>query len=75
MTDNRSTAGPAPTSGWFLPVLSLFAAGFVYSVLPQDVFGSHDVAVRAVITGGTAALTSLLLLQVGKRLSLRTSSR
>jgi hypothetical protein len=46
------------------PVLAILVAGFVYSVLPHGVFGTHDVVARAAICGATAALTILLMRNV-----------
>ena len=51
----------------FLPVLSIFAGGLVYTVLPHDAFGAYDVASRAAITGAAAGVTCLLVLTLSKR--------
>jgi hypothetical protein len=51
----------------FLPVLGIFAAGIVYSVIPHGAFGSYDVAGRAAITGAATGVTSLLVLTLSKR--------
>ncbi len=47
----------------FLPVLSIFAAGLVHSVLPHGAFGAYDIAVRATITGAVAGVTALLFMR------------
>jgi hypothetical protein len=74
MSSNRSAEGLGQRSRWLLPALSVFVGGLVYSVLPRGAFGLHDIAARAVITAGTASLTSLLFLLVGRRRSQRASS-
>ena len=51
----------------FLPVLSIFAGGLVYTVLPHDAFGAYDVASRAAVTGAVAGVTCLLVLTLSKR--------
>ena len=51
------------------PVLSIFASGVVYAVLPRGMFGTYDVAGRAVIVGALAAVTCLLALRLTKRWS------
>ena len=51
----------------FLPVLSIFAGGFVHSVLPSGAFGAYDVAIRAAVTGAVAGSTYLLSLKLSKR--------
>lgn len=51
----------------FLPVLSIFAGGLVYTVLPHDAFGAYDVASRAAVTGAVASVTCLLVLTLSKR--------
>jgi membrane associated rhomboid family serine protease len=51
----------------FLPVLGIFAGGFVYSVIPHGAFGSYDVAIRAAIAGAVAGVTCLLVLKLNKR--------
>ena len=53
----------------FLPVLSIFAGGLVYTVLPHGAFGEYDVASRAAITGAAAGVTCLLVLTLSKRWS------
>lgn len=45
----------------FLPVLSLFAGGLAYALLPRGTFATHDVVIRAVMTGAVAAAAALLL--------------
>jgi hypothetical protein len=47
-----------------LPVMSVFAAGLAYAVLPHGVFGTYDVASRAAVT---AAVASLVLFGLSKR--------
>jgi hypothetical protein len=55
----------------FPPVLGLFAAGLVYSVLPHGAFGAYDIAARAAVAGIVAAGTTLLLFALNKRWSAR----
>ena len=59
--DNRSMRSR------FLPVLSLFAGGLVYVVLPRGAFGIYDIASRAAVTGAAAGVTCLLLLTLTTR--------
>jgi hypothetical protein len=51
----------------FLPVLSIFAGGLVYTTLPHGAFGAYDIASRAAITGAVAAVTCLLIVTLTKR--------
>ena len=51
----------------FLPVLSIFAGGLVYAVLPRGAFGIYDITSRAAVTGTVAGVTCLLLLTLTKR--------
>ena len=51
----------------FLPVLSIFAGGLVYVVLPRGAFGIYDISSRAAVTGAAAGVTCLLLLTLTKR--------
>jgi hypothetical protein len=51
----------------FLPVLSIFAGGLVYAVLPSGAFGTYDVASRAAVTGAVAGVSCLLVLMLTKR--------
>jgi len=46
-----------------VPVLPLFAAFFVHSLLPSGAFGAHDVAMRALVTAATAAVVAMLILR------------
>jgi hypothetical protein len=55
----------------FPPVLGLFAAGLVHSVLPHGAFGTYDIASRAAVAGIVAAGTTLLLFALNKRWSAR----
>jgi uncharacterized MnhB-related membrane protein len=43
------------------PVLAIFLAGLVYSLLPRGIFGAYDVAMRSAICGATAASAALIL--------------
>jgi hypothetical protein len=43
-----------------LPILAVFAAAVVYSLLPLGAFGTHDLLARAAVTGAAAALAYLL---------------
>jgi membrane associated rhomboid family serine protease len=55
-------------TGRFVPVLGVFAAGLVYTVLPHGAFGPHDVAARAAIVGTVAAVaTGLMFLRTRRR--------
>jgi hypothetical protein len=50
-------------------VLPIFAAGVLHSLLPVGAFGSHDVAVRALLAGLAAAIVGFPLFgrrKVGK---------
>ena len=51
----------------FMPVLSMFAGGLAYAVLPRGAFGAYDIASRAAITGAVAGVSSLLILTLTKR--------
>jgi hypothetical protein len=51
----------------FLPVLSIFAGGVAYAVLPRGAFGAFDIASRAAITGAVAGVSCLLILTLTKR--------
>ena len=51
----------------FRPVLAVFAAGLVHSLLPVGAFGVHDVVARAGITGASAAVAAWLLVALDKR--------
>jgi hypothetical protein len=51
----------------FLPVLSIFAGGVVYAMLPRGVFGAYDIAIRAAITGAVTGMACLLVLTLSKR--------
>jgi hypothetical protein len=53
----------------FLPMLSIFAGGLAYSVLPLGAFGTADLASRAAVSGAVAAVTCLLVLTLTKRRS------
>ena len=46
--------------GHLVPVLALFTAAVVYSLLPRGAFGTHDVLARAALTGAAAGLALLL---------------
>jgi len=48
----------------FLPVLSIFAGGLIYAVLPPGAFGTYDVVSRAAIIGSVAGVTCLLILML-----------
>ncbi len=61
MTGNAQTSGDGIGGRRFQPVVSLFAAGLVYAVLPHGAFGTHDIAARAAVAGLAAAVTMLLL--------------
>jgi hypothetical protein len=67
MSGNEQISGAGISSRRFLPVLGLFAAGLVYSVLPHGVFGTYDFAVRAAVAGIVAGVTTLLLRVLTKR--------
>ena len=67
MTGNEQISGRGINSKRFLPVLGLFAAGLVHSVLPQGAFGTYDVAARAAVVGTVAGVTTLLLFVLTKR--------
>jgi len=71
MTGNEQISGGGISSRWFLPVLGLFAAGLVYSVLPHGVFGPYDFAARAAVAGTVAGVTTLLLSVLTKRWAAR----
>jgi hypothetical protein len=45
-----------PRTRWFPPVLSVFAGGLVYALLPHGAFGTYDLAARAAITGAVAGV-------------------
>jgi hypothetical protein len=60
MTGNEPISGGGIGSRRFLPVLGLFAAGLVYSVLPHGVFGTYDFLARAGIAGTVAGVTTAL---------------
>ena len=47
--------------------LAILLAGLAYSLLPRGIFGAHDVALRSVICGATAAAAALLLVVLNKR--------
>ena len=51
----------------FLPVVGIFAGGFVYALLPAGAFGAHDLAARAAVTGAVAGVTTVVLLLVFRR--------
>jgi O-antigen/teichoic acid export membrane protein len=50
-----------------LPLLSIFAGGVVYAVLPRDAFAAYDIATRAALTGAVAGMTCLLILTLRRR--------
>ena len=45
----------------FLPILGVFAGGLVNALLPPGLFGAHDFAARAVVTGAVAGVTAVLI--------------
>ena len=51
----------------FLPMLGIFAGGFVHSVMPRGAFGAYDISIRAAVTGAVAGGTYLLVLTLSKR--------
>jgi hypothetical protein len=55
----------------FLPVLGLFAAGLVHSVLPHGAFGTYDFAARAAVAVTVAGVTTRLLFVLTKRWAAR----
>ena len=67
MTGNEQISGGGISGQRFLPVLGLFAAGLVYSMLPHGAFGTYDFAARAAIAGTVAGVTTLLLVVLTKR--------
>ena len=71
MTGNEQSSRSGIRSRRFLPLLGLFAAGLVYSVLPHGVFGTYDFAVRAAVVGTVAGVTTLLLFGLTKRWAVR----
>jgi hypothetical protein len=71
MTGNEQVSGGGISSRRFFPVLGLFAAGLLYSVLPHGVFGTYDFAARAAVAGIVAGVTTLLLSVLTKRWAAR----
>ena len=71
MTGDGQKSSGGISSRRFLPVLGLFAAGLVYSVLPHGAFGTHDIPARAAVAGTVAGGTILLLLVLTKRRAVR----
>jgi hypothetical protein len=71
VTGNEQIPGRGVSSKRFLPVLGLFAAGLVYSVLPHGAFGTYDFAARAAVVGTVAGVTTLLLFVLTKRRAAR----
>jgi hypothetical protein len=51
----------------FLPVLSIFAGGLAWALLPRGAFGTYDVAIRAALTGAVAGVSCLLVLTLTTR--------
>ncbi len=62
MTGNEQVSGGGISGRRLLPVLGLFAAGLVHSVLPHGAFGTYGFAARAAVAGTVASVTTLLLL-------------
>jgi hypothetical protein len=71
MTGNEQTSDRGISSGRFLPVLGLLAAGLVHSVLPHGAFGPYDFAARAAVAGTVAGVTTLLLFALTRRRAAR----
>jgi hypothetical protein len=71
MTGNPQISGGGISSRRFPPVLGLFAAGLVHSVLPHGAFGTYDFAARAAVAGTVAGVTTLLLFVLTKRRAAR----
>jgi hypothetical protein len=67
VTGNEQISGRRISRKRFLPVLGLFAAGLVHSVLPHGVFGTYDFAARAAVVGTVAGVTTLLLFALSRR--------
>jgi hypothetical protein len=62
---------PQQRSRSLRPALGVFSGGLVYAVLPNGAFGTHDVAVRAVITGAVAGVTAVLIFMMTNRRVIR----
>jgi hypothetical protein len=55
-----------------LPAAGILAGGAAYSLLPRGEFGTHDVLVRAFISGTVAGVSTLLLTWIMQRKNSKT---